>query len=171
MICRTKCILEAFSSEDFLWYLFSLICKYWSLICITCWFGFYLGFSYPPAREKCAGPSCMNTYKYRDSKSKLPLCSLQCYKALHEKIQPLSAWWTELLHPWYWWTLRLFCKDSSGNYRRNGCVPYHLLILLSYSSWHNLWLQLKFIVGRRYWQLHLVDPFRIIVPMLHLPRY
>lgn len=48
--------------------------------------------SYPPAREKCAGPSCMNTYKYRDSKSKLPLCSLQCYKALHEKIQPLSAW-------------------------------------------------------------------------------
>ncbi|PHT98708.1 hypothetical protein BC332_32367 [Capsicum chinense] len=47
--------------------------------------------SYPPPREKCAGPSCMNTYKYRDSKSKLPLCSLQCYKAIREKIQPLSA--------------------------------------------------------------------------------
>ncbi|CAI0459639.1 unnamed protein product [Linum tenue] len=38
--------------------------------------------SYPPAREKCAGPSCPNPYKYRDSKSKLPLCSLQCYKAI-----------------------------------------------------------------------------------------
>ncbi|KAL3349791.1 hypothetical protein AABB24_022721 [Solanum stoloniferum] len=47
--------------------------------------------SYPPPREKCAGPSCMNTYKYRDSKSKLPLCSLQCYKAIREKIQHLSA--------------------------------------------------------------------------------
>lgn len=48
--------------------------------------------SYPPPREKCAGPSCMNTYKYRDSKSKLPLCSLQCYKAIREKIQPLSSY-------------------------------------------------------------------------------
>lgn len=47
--------------------------------------------SYPPPREKCAGPSCTNVYKYRDSKSKLPLCSLQCYKALHEKAQPLHA--------------------------------------------------------------------------------
>lgn len=47
--------------------------------------------SYPPPREKCAGPSCMNTYKYRDSKSKLPLCSLRCYKAIREKIQPVSA--------------------------------------------------------------------------------
>ncbi|CAN4108909.1 unnamed protein product [Withania somnifera] len=47
--------------------------------------------SYPPPREKCAGPSCMNTYKYRDSKSKLPLCSLQCYRAIREKIQPMSA--------------------------------------------------------------------------------
>ncbi|XP_016490018.1 uncharacterized protein LOC107809835 isoform X1 [Nicotiana tabacum] len=47
--------------------------------------------SYPPPREKCAGPSCMNTYKYRDSKSKLPLCSLHCYKAIREKIQPLNA--------------------------------------------------------------------------------
>ncbi|KAK4739387.1 hypothetical protein R3W88_003084 [Solanum pinnatisectum] len=47
--------------------------------------------SYPPPREKCAGPSCMNTYKYRDSKSKLPLCSLQCYKAIREKTQHLSA--------------------------------------------------------------------------------
>ncbi|XP_042044511.1 uncharacterized protein LOC121790331 isoform X2 [Salvia splendens] len=46
---------------------------------------------YPPPREKCAGPSCTNVYKYRDSKSKLPLCSLQCYKALHENAQPLHA--------------------------------------------------------------------------------
>ncbi|KAL8142655.1 hypothetical protein V2J09_015687 [Rumex salicifolius] len=38
--------------------------------------------SYPPPREKCAGPSCTNPYKYRDSKTKLPLCSLQCYKAV-----------------------------------------------------------------------------------------
>ncbi|GMQ00340.1 hypothetical protein CsSME_00047463 [Camellia sinensis var. sinensis] len=42
--------------------------------------------SYPPPRERCAGPSCTNPYKYRDSKSKLPLCSLQCYKAMHEKM-------------------------------------------------------------------------------------
>ncbi|KAK4282565.1 hypothetical protein QN277_013926 [Acacia crassicarpa] len=40
--------------------------------------------SYPPPREKCAVPSCPNPYKYRDSKSKLPLCSLQCYKAVQE---------------------------------------------------------------------------------------
>ncbi|XP_071698092.1 uncharacterized protein [Rutidosis leptorrhynchoides] len=39
--------------------------------------------SYPPPRERCAGPSCMNPYKYRDSKSSLPLCSLQCYKAIN----------------------------------------------------------------------------------------
>ncbi|XP_065852472.1 uncharacterized protein [Euphorbia lathyris] len=38
--------------------------------------------SYPPPREKCAGPFCSNPYKYRDSKSKLPLCSLECYKAI-----------------------------------------------------------------------------------------
>ncbi|KAK2968339.1 hypothetical protein RJ640_021728 [Escallonia rubra] len=43
--------------------------------------------SYPPPRENCAGPSCGNPYKYRDSKSKLPLCSLQCYKAIHEKMR------------------------------------------------------------------------------------
>ncbi|WRX22490.1 INO80 complex subunit B-like conserved region - like 2 [Theobroma cacao] len=47
--------------------------------------------SYPPPREKCAGPNCTNTYKYRDSKSKLPLCSLDCYKAIHGKTQPLIA--------------------------------------------------------------------------------
>ncbi|PIA57583.1 hypothetical protein AQUCO_00600357v1 [Aquilegia coerulea] len=47
--------------------------------------------SYPPPREKCAGPSCTNTYKYRDSKSKLPLCSLQCYKAVKEQIFPIST--------------------------------------------------------------------------------
>ncbi|TVU44444.1 hypothetical protein EJB05_03887, partial [Eragrostis curvula] len=38
--------------------------------------------SYPPPREKCAGPSCTNPYKYRDSKTRLPLCSLACYKAV-----------------------------------------------------------------------------------------
>lgn len=43
--------------------------------------------SYPPPREKCAGPSCNNAYKYRDSKSKLPLCSLQCYKAVNGRMQ------------------------------------------------------------------------------------
>lgn len=48
-------------------------------------------FSYPPPREKCAGPNCTNAYKYRDSKSKLPLCSLGCYKAIHEKISPVIA--------------------------------------------------------------------------------
>lgn len=47
--------------------------------------------SYPPPREKCAGPNCTNAYKYRDSKSKLPLCSLQCYKAIHGKMHPLIA--------------------------------------------------------------------------------
>ncbi|KAL6525903.1 hypothetical protein OROMI_030298 [Orobanche minor] len=43
--------------------------------------------SYPPPREKCAGPFCTNDYKYRDSKLKLPLCSLQCYKAINEKLR------------------------------------------------------------------------------------
>ncbi|XP_048235885.1 calponin homology domain-containing protein DDB_G0272472 isoform X2 [Ricinus communis] len=43
--------------------------------------------SYPPPREKCAGPSCSNPYKYRDSKSMLPLCSLQCYKTVQEQMQ------------------------------------------------------------------------------------
>ncbi|CAH8304456.1 unnamed protein product [Eruca vesicaria subsp. sativa] len=38
--------------------------------------------SYPPPRERCAGPECTNPYKYRDSLSNLPLCSLQCYKAM-----------------------------------------------------------------------------------------
>lgn len=38
--------------------------------------------SYPPPREKCAGPSCTNAYKYRHSKLNLPLCSLKCYKAV-----------------------------------------------------------------------------------------
>ncbi|OEL23182.1 hypothetical protein BAE44_0015795 [Dichanthelium oligosanthes] len=38
--------------------------------------------SYPPPREKCAGPECTNAYKYRHSKLNLPLCSLKCYKAV-----------------------------------------------------------------------------------------
>ncbi|XP_018434770.2 uncharacterized protein LOC108807032 [Raphanus sativus] len=43
--------------------------------------------SYPPPREKCVGPKCEEAYKYRDSKTKLPLCSLTCYKAIQEKMQ------------------------------------------------------------------------------------
>ncbi|XP_048138475.1 transcriptional regulator ATRX isoform X3 [Rhodamnia argentea] len=42
--------------------------------------------SYPPPRETCVGPACNNPYKYRDSKTKLPLCSLQCYQAVQEKM-------------------------------------------------------------------------------------
>ncbi|XP_024515553.1 uncharacterized protein DDB_G0286299 isoform X1 [Selaginella moellendorffii] len=41
---------------------------------------------YPPPREKCA--ACDNAYKYRDSKSNLPLCSLQCYKAVQQPLKP-----------------------------------------------------------------------------------
>ncbi|KAI5077255.1 hypothetical protein GOP47_0007079 [Adiantum capillus-veneris] len=41
--------------------------------------------SYPQERERCAGPSCTNAYKYRDSKTLLPLCSLQCYRAVQRK--------------------------------------------------------------------------------------
>ncbi|CAA7017091.1 unnamed protein product [Microthlaspi erraticum] len=44
-------------------------------------------YSYPPPREKCVGPNCEKAYKYRDSKSKLPLCSLSCYNAIQEKMQ------------------------------------------------------------------------------------
>lgn len=51
------------------------------------------GFSYPPPREKCAGPSCSNPYKYRDSKSKLPLCSLQCYKAVQGTMAAETICW------------------------------------------------------------------------------
>lgn len=41
--------------------------------------------SYPKEREKCAGLSCNNPYRYRDSKTLLPLCSLQCYQAVQKK--------------------------------------------------------------------------------------
>ncbi|XP_021770059.1 protein IWS1 homolog [Chenopodium quinoa] len=47
--------------------------------------------SYPPPRERCAGPSCTNPYKYRDSKTKLPLCSLQCYKAVQGNMPSQAA--------------------------------------------------------------------------------
>jgi hypothetical protein len=44
---------------------------------------------YPPPRENCVGPSCTNPYKYRDSKTKVPLCSLKCYKAVQgQQIAP-----------------------------------------------------------------------------------
>ncbi|GAB4841778.1 hypothetical protein Ancab_022502 [Ancistrocladus abbreviatus] len=52
--------------------------------------------SYPPPREKCAGPLCTNPYKYRDSKTKLPLCSLQCYKSVQGNAQnevSAAAWY------------------------------------------------------------------------------
>lgn len=48
-------------------------------------------FRYPPPQEKCAGPSCTNPYKYRDSKTNLPLCSLQCYKRVQANIHRDSA--------------------------------------------------------------------------------
>lgn len=47
--------------------------------------------SYPPPREKCVGPSCTNAYKYRDSKLNLPLCSLQCYRAVQGNSPPVST--------------------------------------------------------------------------------
>ncbi|XP_072983193.1 uncharacterized protein [Typha latifolia] len=47
--------------------------------------------SYPPPREKCAAPCCTNAYKYRDSKSNLPLCSLECYRAMQGGVQPVST--------------------------------------------------------------------------------
>ncbi|XP_071736829.1 uncharacterized protein [Rutidosis leptorrhynchoides] len=47
--------------------------------------------SYPPPREPCAGPSCSKPFKYRDSRSKLPLCSLLCYKAVQETPQTRSV--------------------------------------------------------------------------------
>ncbi|KAG7644626.1 INO80 complex subunit B-like conserved region [Arabidopsis suecica] len=44
---------------------------------------------YPPPRENCVGPSCTNPYKYRDSKTKVPLRSLKCYKAVQgQQIAP-----------------------------------------------------------------------------------
>ncbi|KAJ0258123.1 HIT zinc finger and PAPA-1-like domain-containing protein [Hirschfeldia incana] len=46
---------------------------------------------YPPPRENCAGPACTNPYRYRDSKTKLPLCSLKCYKAVQEQQQQQTA--------------------------------------------------------------------------------
>ncbi|KAE8712356.1 PAPA-1-like family protein / zinc finger family protein, putative isoform 2 [Hibiscus syriacus] len=48
-------------------------------------------FNSVPCRQVIPDPNCTNTYKYRDSKSKLPLCSLGCYKAIHEQAQPLIA--------------------------------------------------------------------------------
>ncbi|KAG2331991.1 hypothetical protein Bca52824_003171 [Brassica carinata] len=46
---------------------------------------------YPPPKENCAGPSCTNPYRYRDSKTKVPLCSLKCYKAVQEQQQAAAA--------------------------------------------------------------------------------
>lgn len=45
--------------------------------------------SHPP-RETCAGPSCTNSYKYRDSRSN-PLCSLQCYRAVQGSGLPMTT--------------------------------------------------------------------------------
>ncbi|KAF9673642.1 hypothetical protein SADUNF_Sadunf10G0045300 [Salix dunnii] len=38
-------------------------------------FCFHMDFNYPPPREKYESSYCTNPYKYRDSMSKLPLCS------------------------------------------------------------------------------------------------
>jgi INO80 complex subunit B len=46
---------------------------------------------YPPPREKCAAPTCSNSHKYRDGKSNVPLCSLQCYKAVHTTLPVTST--------------------------------------------------------------------------------
>lgn len=47
--------------------------------------------SYPKERERCAAPACNNVYKYRDSKTLLPLCSLPCYKAVKNLPSMASA--------------------------------------------------------------------------------
>ncbi|CAH8343695.1 unnamed protein product [Eruca vesicaria subsp. sativa] len=52
---------------------------------------------YPPAREKCVGPNCENSYKYRDSKSKLPICSLSCYKAIQSQDTTTTTTFDSLL--------------------------------------------------------------------------
>ncbi|GAY54358.1 hypothetical protein CUMW_156140 [Citrus unshiu] len=70
--------------------------------------------SYPPPREKCAAPSCTNPYKYRDSKSKLPLCSLQCYKAINEKMPPDFQGFLNDLQDW---DLSLHEKDKKMKHK------------------------------------------------------
>jgi len=59
--------------------------------CVSATMMFWIFQLSSPPREKCAGPNCTNEYKYRDSRSKPPLCSLGCYRALHEKIPPVDA--------------------------------------------------------------------------------
>ncbi|VVA96735.1 unnamed protein product [Arabis nemorensis] len=45
-------------------------------------------YSYPPPREKCVGPNCEKTYKYRDAKSKLPLCNWICTVRIKDDSYP-----------------------------------------------------------------------------------
>lgn len=69
---------------------------------------------YPPAREKCAAPACSNSYKYRDSKSNVPLCSLQCYRVVHHPL-PVTA------------TYQIYHHSSGGN--TSGSLIWNLAIL------------------------------------------
>lgn len=68
-------------------------------------------FSYPPPREMCAGPSCTNPYKYRDSKTKVPLCSLQCYNAVQAKTTG-ESWCCHLSIVLHCWLLLLICHHQ-----------------------------------------------------------
>ena len=45
----------------------------------------------PPAPALCAVEGCRNPKKYSDSATKLPLCSLQCYRTLRRSNEALST--------------------------------------------------------------------------------
>jgi hypothetical protein len=48
----------------------------WSFsISFSCW--------YPHVQEQCSALLCPKSYKFQDCKSKVPLCSLTCYKVVH----------------------------------------------------------------------------------------
>lgn len=102
LVCQVYLILcPAGTSFSFFSHTFNCVCIYiYCIFLLVLDLCHYLivsrvfivwSFSYPPPREKCAAPNCTNSYKYRDSKSKLPLCSLHCYRAIHQKMQPLIA--------------------------------------------------------------------------------
>ena len=118
----------------------------------------FMDFSYPPPREKCSRPSCMNPYKYRDSKSKLPLCSLECYKAINEKMQHINQVWLSYIalmyvgSPVLW---PLFCIDKVKS------LFWELFWLLQ-------WQQLKYLY-RNYICLNFFPPlwYWIIVFVRH----
>jgi len=39
-----------------------------------------------PTATKCAAPKCTNAKRYNDSRTQLPLCSLECYKIVHSSV-------------------------------------------------------------------------------------